>query len=124
MKRRKVFNGIFMTVIFLTVCIGVIKINIINTRALSPLGNTNDHYEMVNEEFGGDFSRFTKDNSPIKVYSEESTETLIKVGEQDFKIKDESELVNGMQFIISKVGDFFVGIKDGIDDITTEINNR
>ncbi|MGG7176536.1 hypothetical protein ACQPU1_03010 [Clostridium paraputrificum] len=120
----KVLKIISVMIIFFTVGIGMIKINIINTRALSPLGNTKDNYEMVNEEFGEDFSRFIRDNSPVKIYVDKSTETLVRVGDKDFRIKDESELVSGVKFVFSKVGNFFVGIKEGIDDITTEINNR
>lgn len=42
----------------------------INTKALSPLGNTNENYKLVSNEFGEDFSNFIKDNSFLKIYKE------------------------------------------------------
>ena len=64
-------------------CIGLIKINMVNTNALSPLGNADNNYELVSKEFGEDFSSFLKDNSKIKIYSKD--EIVIKIGKKDFK---------------------------------------
>ena len=68
----------------MTIC-GILWINIIDTKALSPLGNTNENYKMVNKEFGEDFSSFIKDNSFLKIYKEKD-DILIRIGENNFKL--------------------------------------
>ena len=53
MFNKKVLIG---TLIFsLLILIGFVQINIVNTRALSPIGNGEDNYQLVKEEFGEDF---------------------------------------------------------------------
>lgn len=115
-KTRKITNIIFLISIFIFVCIGLVKINIINTKALSPVGNSNDNYQLVNEEFGEDFSKFIKDNAQIKIYTNANNngEILIKVGDKDLKIKDESFLISGTRNIFNGVYDLFGGIKEYI----------
>lgn len=115
-KTRKITNIIFLISIFIFVCIGLVKINIINTKALSPVGNSNDNYQLVNEEFGEDFSKFIKDNAQIKIYinANNNGEILIKVGDKDLKIKDESFLISGTRNIFNGVYDLFGGIKEYI----------
>ena len=38
--------------------IGFVKINIVNTESLSPLGTTDDNFKVVSTEFGEDFQEF------------------------------------------------------------------
>lgn len=104
--------------------VGLIKINIINTKALSPLGTTNDNYKMVKEEFGEEFSDFIKDNSAVKIYADEDEETLVRIKDKDFKIKEESDLVTGIKSALTGTYDFFIGIKDGIDDFSNKLNDK
>ena len=94
LRKKKVFKTIFLIVLFCVTLIGLIKVNILNTKALSPLGNTNDNYKLVSEEFGEDFSNFIQDKSPVKIYVEEDEETMVRLGEKDFIIKSESNLIN------------------------------
>lgn len=68
------------------------KINIINTAALSPLGTSKQNYEMVNEEFGEDFSKFIMDDAYIKIYKEDKL-FLFRVGDREFKIKNKDEVI-------------------------------
>ena len=98
MRKKKVFKTIFLIVLFCVTLIGLIKVNILNTKALSPLGNTNDNYKLVSEEFGEDFSNFIQDKSPVKIYVEEDEETIIK---------SESNLINFAKGVFSKVEDLF-----------------
>jgi hypothetical protein len=97
---RKSLFGIFVFAIILT---GIIKINIINTKALSPLGNTNENYKIVSEEFGEDFSNFIKDNSFLKIYKGSQNDILIRLGNNDFRISDQSIFIKKMQEIFEKV---------------------
>ena len=107
MRKKKVFKTIFLIVLFCVTLIGLIKVNILNTKALSPLGNTNDNYKLVSEEFGEDFSNFIQDKSPVKIYVEEDVETMVRLGEKDFIIKSESNLINFAKGVFSKVEDLF-----------------
>ena len=107
MRKKKVFKTIFLIVLFCVTLIGLIKVNILNTKALSPIGNTNDNYKLVSEEFGEDFSNFIQDKSPVKIYVEEDEETMVRLGEKDFIIKSESNLINFAKGVFSKVEDLF-----------------
>ena len=81
---------------------GIVSINIKYTSALSPLGNTNENYELVSEEFGEDFSNFIKDNSYLKIYKEDS-DILLRIGENNFRITNESNLFKELDILINKV---------------------
>ena len=107
LRKKKVFKTIFLIVLFCVTLIGLIKVNILNTKALSPLGNTNDNYKLVSEEFGEDFSNLIQDKSPVKIYVEEDEETMVRLGEKDFIIKSESNLINFAKGVFSKVEDLF-----------------
>ena len=89
--------------ILIFIFIGVIKIDLINTQALSPLGNTNENYKLVSDEFGEDFSNFIKDNSFLKIYKESQNDILIRLGDSDFRINDESVFIKKLQDLFSKI---------------------
>jgi hypothetical protein len=76
---------------------GIIKVDVINTKALSPLGNTNENYKLVREKFGEDFSNFIKDNSFLKIYKESEKDILVRLGDSNFKIKNESVFINKIE---------------------------
>ncbi|NME82950.1 hypothetical protein [Clostridium sp. SM-530-WT-3G] len=103
---RKVIPSIFL---FIAACAGLIKINIINTRALSPIGNGKENYEIVSEEFGEDFSKFIKDNSVLKIYCNKGEDILVRIKENDFKIKSK----------LSFIDDF----KNKIDELVNQVKN-
>ncbi|MVX63067.1 hypothetical protein GKZ28_05065 [Clostridium chromiireducens] len=90
-------------VVLFFVLVGIIKIDIINTKALSPLGNTSENYKLVSEEFGEDFSNFIKDNSFLKIYEESEKDVLVRLGNSEFKISNESSYIRKIQEIISKI---------------------
>lgn len=73
---------------------GIVHINIVNTRTLSPLGNTKQNYELVSEKFGGDFANFIKDNSFVKIYSNcDDGKVLVRLGDEEIRISSESQIV-------------------------------
>ncbi len=92
-----------MFVVLFFVLLGIIKIDIINTKALSPLGNTSENYKLVSEEFGEDFSNFIKDNSFLKIYEESEKDVLVRLGNSEFKISNESSYIRKIQEIIAKI---------------------
>ncbi len=89
--------------ILIFIFIGVIKIDLINTQALSPLGNTNENYKLVSDEFGEDFSNFIKDNSFLKIYEEDGKDILVRLGDSDFKIKEESPYIKKIQEMFKNI---------------------
>lgn len=89
--------------ILIFILIGIIKIDLINTQALSPLGNTNENYKLVSDEFGEDFSNFIKDNSFLKIYEENGKDILVRLGESDFKIKEESPYIKKIQEMFKNI---------------------
>lgn len=108
---KKVFPAVL---ILLSVLIGIIKVDLINTKSLSPLGNTNENYKMVSEEFGEDFSNFIKDNSAVKIYKEDGSDILVRLGEKDFKITNRSIFVDKIQVIFKNITQEIKGAKDTI----------
>ncbi len=106
---KNIFKGyIFKKVlpaflILFFVLLGIIKVDVINTKALSPLGNTNENYELVSEKFGEDFSNFIKDNSFLKIYKESEKDILVRLGDNNFKIKNESVFINKIEEILKNI---------------------
>lgn len=94
---------------------GIIKVDIINTKSLSPLGNTNENYTLISREFGGDFSNFIKDNSLLKIYKEEGKNVLIKLGNEEFTINNESDLTEGIKNVFDKIDEKVRGVKNTVD---------
>ncbi|WP_297427167.1 hypothetical protein [Clostridium sp.] len=99
-----VLKKVLPTLLLLScILVGVIKIDIINTKALSPLGNTSKNYKLVSEEFGEDFSNFIKDNSFLKIYKESDKDILVRLGNEEFKISSESIYIKKMQEIFENI---------------------
>lgn len=94
---------------------GIIKVDIINTKALSPLGNSNENYNLISKEFGSDFSNFIKDNSFLKIYKEEGENILIRLGNENFKINSESSLTNSIKGVFNKIDEKVRGVKKTVD---------
>jgi hypothetical protein len=90
-------------VILFLVISGIIKVDMINTKALSPLGNTNENYKIVNEKFGEDFSKFIKDNSYLKIYKEPGKDILIRLDDKEFKIRNKSVFIEKFEEIFEDI---------------------
>lgn len=101
-------------ILMIIILLGLIKVNIINTKSLSPLGNTNQNYELVSEEFGKDFSNFIKDNSVIKIYKENDKELLIRIGNKDFKVSEESVFTQKFKNAYDKISINLINLKDNM----------
>ena len=102
-KRNRLKKVLPIFLILILVSIGIIKIDMINTKALSPLGNTNENYKIVSDEFGEDFSNFIKDNSFLKIYKEPEKDILVKVGNDDFRINNQSVFIKRIEDIFQKI---------------------
>lgn len=121
---KKVLIG---TIIFaLIVFIGFIQINIVNTKALSPIGNGEDNYELVKEEFGEDFEEFIKDNAEVKIYtsSEEGENTTIKLGDRELMISTDNPITEKFYMLGSSIYNSFNSISNKINGKIKENNSE
>lgn len=98
--------------------IGIIQINIENTKALAPIGNTNSNFEIVSEEFGRDFSNFIKDNSDIKIYKEENGEYLVRLEDGgDYRVSTKSSIIENLKSIGDEIMGTLNDMKVGIENL-------
>ncbi|MCQ2969463.1 MAG: hypothetical protein MJ191_04985 [Clostridium sp.] len=83
MLKKGIISIIFLSIII----IGCTIVNIKNTEALSPFGNTNNNYKIVTEEFGEDFSEFIKDKANIKIYlNKEKDSAQVQIGNKEIRL--------------------------------------
>ncbi len=121
MINKKILIG---TVIFLVIVIlGFIQINVINTKALSPIGNGEDNYELVKEEFGKDFEEFIKDNAEVKIYTpnDQIENTTIKINNKEFIINMNNKIT---EKFYNLGGFLYNGFSRIIEKITGKVENN
>ncbi|AIY82370.1 MAG: hypothetical protein KIB43_05695 [Clostridium baratii] len=118
-KRIKLITSFFIVISFITI-VSLVNINMINTKSLSPIGNTYDNFKLVSSEFGEDFTGFIQDNSNIKIY-EDNGEFIVSLNNKKIKIKEESKIINGIKSIILSIGNGFSKIFSTIEEFTTKI---
>ena len=80
----KTINILSVTALLILVLAGLIKINIKNTRVMSPIGNGDENYELVHSELGDEFANFIRDSSPIKIYQNGSQITMVKINDKEY----------------------------------------
>lgn len=114
LKRMKY---IIILISLIAVIIGLVRINIINTKALSPLGNSKENYEKIKESFGEEFSSFINDNSLIKIYEDNSVDgILVRIGDNDYKIRKRSYIIDKLENVFDSIED----ISNNFFEILTE----
>lgn len=108
---------IFAVILLIT---GFAKINIINTESLSPLGNTDDNFKVVSEEFGKEFQEFIKDNSTVKIYLGEKNDGLatIKLHNTEIKLTSNNLFINSIKKLGKYINKVFINIKDKMNKST------
>ena len=119
---KNFFIPIFAVILLI---IGFVKINIINTESLSPLGNTDDNFKVVSEEFGEDFQEFIKDNSTVKIYVGEKKDGLatVKIYNKEIKLTSDNLFMNTIKTAGEYINNAFINIKDKINK-STETNSE
>ena len=117
-------KGIIPTILFIMVMIGCIIVNIKNTEALSPFGNTIDNYQIVTKEFG---EEFIKDKANIKIYLNKEEDTAqVQIGKNEIKFTKNNIFITK----IKSIGNFFIKqiskIENTLEKITenTEENKK
>lgn len=121
-------NYLIPIVAVIVVIIGFVKINIVNTEALSPLGNTDDNFKVVSAEFGEDFQEFIMDKSDVKIYVGEKGDGLstVKVNNKEINLTNDNFFMNTVNTITRYINKGFINIKDKInkDTKTNSENNK
>lgn len=121
MLNKKMILGV--VIFFVIIVFGLFKVNAINTKALSPIGNGEDNYKLVKEEFGADFEEFIKDDSDLKIYlpNQENKPTTIKFKGKEIAINKDNPVCKTLILVGQKFSDTFMGIKNKINGmINTE----
>lgn len=117
MINKKVAVG---TIIFLVITVlGFIQINVINTKALSPIGNGEDNYELVKEEFGKDFEEFIRDDAEVKIYTPDDNNENIMV-----KVSNKEFIINVNNKITEKFYNLGGFIYNGFNSIINKFNGK
>lgn len=128
MINKKVVIG--TAIFFIMTLLGFIQINVINTKALSPVGNGEDNYELVKDEFGEDFEEFIKDDAEIKIYTtnENNENTTIKVKSKEYIINMDNKITEGFYnmggFIYNGFGSIINKVSGKIKKDNTEENSN
>ena len=113
-------KGIVHIILFSMVIVGCIIVNIKNTEALSPFGNTLNNYQIINEEFGEDFSEFIKDNANIKIYLDKGEDTVqVQIGNKKIKLTKNNIFIAKISFSAVVI---FAGLRTHVADTTAYIN--
>ncbi|MDU5106770.1 MULTISPECIES: hypothetical protein [unclassified Clostridium] len=117
MINKKVLIGTL--IFFIIIILGSVQVNIINTKALSPVGNGDDNYELVKEEFGKDFEEFIKDDAEVKIYTpkDKNENTTVKVYNKEF-------IINMNNKITEKFYDVGGFLYNGFNSIIDKINGK
>lgn len=118
MNKKKLITSFVMFLCIIATILGFIQINLVNTKALSPLGNTNDNFAMVSEEFGKDFANFIKDNSSVKIYKEDSGDYLVRLDDNgDYRVSTKSSITENLKSIGDEILGTLNDMKEGIEGL-------
>ena len=112
---KKYFVFIVLSIL---VIISVIKINIINTEILSPVGNFQDNFNKISEEFGEDFSEFIMDKSPLKIYLGESGDSAatVNINQKEINLTKNNPFLKLFNPVINFFKDTYKNIEDKFND--------
>ena len=128
MFNKKIILGLSLSAI--VIFLGFIKINIINTKALSPTGDGESNYEIISHEFGEDFQEFIKDNADVKIYPGEGSiqNTIIRIKDKEFIINTNHIIFEKTMTITEKLVNNIIEVKDNIGlkikTLTEKIKNK
>lgn len=114
-------KGIVPIILFIMVIVSCIMVNIKNTEALSPFGNSLNNYQIVTEEFGEDFSEFIKDKANIKIYLDKEEHTAqVQIGNKEIKLTKNNIFIAK----IKSIGNFFIKQIFKIENISEKITEN
>lgn len=107
MKKLKILIPVI--VFFVVTFTGVIKINMINTKALSERTKETQGMDLqkIREEFGEEFSSFIVDSSNIKIHQNTDSKYLLEVNGADYEVsgifKITNKVQNSIEYLYNKI---------------------
>lgn len=112
-------------VIAIFIIISAVKINIINTEILSPVGNFQDNFNKINEEFGEDFSEFIMDKSPVKIYlgEEGDSSATVKINKKEINLTKNNPFLKIFNPVINFFENSYNKIEEKFIDKTDNNNS-
>ena len=115
---KKNLVPLLCAIVFICAIIGIVKINIINTEILSPLGTTDNNYSIVSEEFGEDFTEFIKDNSPLKIYIGEKgdKQAKVRIFNKDINLTLNNPFIKGVEPVFKFIDDKYDAVKEKLNN--------
>ncbi len=106
-------------VCFIIAVVGCIKINIINTSDLSPLGNKENDFLGLQEDFGEEYSKFMEDKANVKIYIDEDKDSAkVSLGSSDLRLTKDNPFINIVKPVFSYIDTTIENIKDKFDENT------
>lgn len=122
-----IFKKYIIPIILLVfVIIGAIKINIVNTKSLSPLGNSDDNFNLVSQEFGEDFQEFIMDKSQVKIYTGEENDNsaMVKVFNKEINLTMNNVFLRKLKPVFNYIGKTVSNIRDNFNEKRKNNNNN
>lgn len=107
MKIKKYLIGISFTLITLTVIICLIKINMINSKTLSPLSHDYTNLSKDEEELLDNYKSFITDKTYVKIYQESDGDILVKLGDESYILRRNITLKEFGKNIFDKIEEIF-----------------
>jgi hypothetical protein len=102
-------------VVFLVVTFtGVVKINMINTKALSERTAETQGMDLqkIKDEFGEEFSSFIVDSSNIKIHQRSNNKYLLEVNGDDYEVsgifKIFNKINNSIEYLTNQIRTLFM----------------
>ena len=107
---------LFFSIIAILIIISIVRINIINTEILSPVGNFQDNFDKINKEFGEDFSEFIMDKSPIKIYlgEEGDNSATVKLNKKEINLTKNNPFLKVFNPVIDYFNNSYKKIEEKI----------
>ena len=108
---------LFFSIIAILIIISIVRINIINTEILSPVGNFQDNFDKINKEFGEDFSEFIMDKSPIKIYlgEEGDNSATVKLNKKEINLTKNNPFLKVFNPVIHYFNNSYKKIEEKIN---------
>ena len=117
---------IIIIVLIIFVIAGFVRINMINTKALSPLGTTEDNFSLVSETFGEEFEEFIMDKSSVKIYNGDEADELatIKILDKEINLTKNNIFFKAIDSIVNFTNKTIVNIRGKFNEITKNKNDN
>lgn len=107
MKFKKYLISISFTLITIIVIICLIRINMINSKTLSPLSYDYKNLNKDEEELLDEYKSFITDKTYVKIYQESNGDILIKLGDESYILRRNITLKEFGENIFDKIEEIF-----------------